>query len=57
MFLNKAYAFVQSELPGANKRSTQGEAIRESVTSDVFPKNRADDRSNMRQEFDAPEKV
>lgn len=25
--------------------------------SDVFPKNRSDDRSNMRQEFDAPEKV
>jgi hypothetical protein len=37
MFINKAYAFLQSELPGANKRLTKGEAIRDSVTIRCIP--------------------
>jgi hypothetical protein len=37
MFLNKAYAILQSELPSANKRSTKGEAIRDRVTIRCIP--------------------
>ncbi|MEG4114846.1 MULTISPECIES: hypothetical protein [unclassified Microcoleus] len=37
MFLNKACAMLQSELAGANKRSTKGEAIRDRVTIRCIP--------------------
>ncbi|MEG4024748.1 hypothetical protein [Microcoleus sp. S13C4] len=58
MFVNKAYAMLQSELLGAKKRSTKGEAIRDRVIKKMYsPKIERTIARGTMEEFDAPEKA
>ncbi|MEG4208591.1 hypothetical protein [Microcoleus sp. S13_B4] len=58
MFVNKAYAMLQSELLGAKKRSTKGEAIRDRVIKKMYsPKIERTIAGGTMEECDAPEKA